>query len=415
MDQEQSTAQSPSERATYERQTPVRPPFWTRLPVILIGTAALGFLLFFGFGYLVESFTHESTDDAFLDADYASVAPRVSGQVKQVHVQTNQKVQAGDLLVEVDPRDLQVQVDQKQAALKAAQANVDLLRASVELFRTQIAAAEATAKQSAAETAASEATAERAKADLRRAQELMTNHTISPQEFDTARAIAVSAEASLRAAKEKAASDQAKVGQTQAQLEAGIKAYQRGEAQSAQAEWDVRAAELNLSYARINAPSDGYVTKKAVEDGDYVQIGQKLMAIVPPKLFVTANFKETQLKHIHTNQPVRISIDSVRGGVVPGHVQSIMAGSGARFSLLPPENAVGNYIKVVQRVPVKIVFDRPPEASHVLGPGLSVVPSIHTTSFEIPEVVIGVAAAVIAVALGLLWSRAARRRRVNLA
>ncbi len=415
MDQaERSTAQSPSEQTSYERQKAARPPLWTRLPVIVLGTAALGFLLFFGMGYLVESFTHESTDDAFLDADYVSLAPRVSGQVQKVFVASNQRVKAGDLLVEIDPRDLQVQVDQKQAALKAAQANVDLLRASVELFRTQIASAEATAKQSAAETAASQATAERANADLRRAQVLMTNHTISPQEFDTTRAAAASADASLRAAQEKAASDQAKVGQTQAQLEAGIKAFQRGEAQSAQSEWDVRAAELSLSYARIAAPIDGYVTKKAVEDGDYVQVGQKLMALVPPSLFVTANFKETQLKHIRTNLPVRISIDSVQHGVFPGHVQSIMAGSGARFSLLPPENAVGNYIKVVQRVPVKILFDRPLEAGHVLGPGLSVVPSIHISSFEIPEVVIGVAAIVFSVALGLLWSQAARRRRAGM-
>lgn len=412
MDQsERRTAQSPSEQTTYETPKPARPPLWTRLPVIVVGTAVLGLLLFLAIGYLAESLTHESTDDAFLDADYTSLAPRVSGQVRRVLVDSNQRVKTGDLLVEIDPADLQVQVDQKRAAFKAAQANVDLLRASVELFRTQIASAEATAKQTAAEAGASEATAQRATADLRRAQELMTNHTISPQEFDNARAAAVSSGASLRAAREKAASDQAKVGQTQAQLEAGIKAYQRGEAQSAQAEWDVRAAELNLTYARITAPAEGYVTRKAVQDGDYVQVGQKLMALVPTSLYVTANFKETQLKHIHTNQPVRITIDSVQHGVFPGHVESIMAGSGARFSLLPPENAVGNYIKVVQRVPVKIVFDRPLEAAHVLGPGLSVVPSIHVTRIEIPEVVIGVAAIVLAVAVGLLWSQAARRRR----
>ncbi len=416
MDQvERPTAATPPRETNSDNQRRARPPLWTRLSIIVLGTAFLGVLLFFGLAYLLESLTHESTDDAFLDADYVSLAPRVSGQVKRVYVESNQKVETNQLLVEIDPRDLQVQVDQKQAALKAAQANVELLRSSVELFRTQIASAEATAKQSQAETAAAQATAERANADLRRAQELMTNHTISPQEFDTSRAVATAADANLRAAQEKAASDQAKVGQMRAQLEAGIKAYQRGEAQSAQAEWDVRAAELNLSYARITAPTAGYVTKKAVEDGDYVQIGQKLMAIVPTELFVTANFKETQLKNIRTNQPVRISIDSVQHGIFPGHVQSIMAGSGARFSLLPPENAVGNYIKVVQRVPVKILLDKPLESGHVLGPGLSVVPSIHVASFEISKAVIAVAAVVFALVIGFLWSRAARRRKMGTA
>jgi membrane fusion protein, multidrug efflux system len=415
MDQvERRTTDAPSQEPANPIQKPARPPFWTRLPVIVLGTAVLGLMLFFGLVYLVDSLTHESTDDAFLDADFASVAPRVSGQVKQVYVGSNQKVSADDLLLEIDPRDLQVQVDQKQAALKAAQANVDLLRASVELFRTQIASAEATAKQTAAEAAASQATAERSNADLRRAQELMTNHTISPQEFDTARTVAAAADANLRAAQEKATSDEAKVGQSKAQLEAGIKAYERAEAQSAQAEWDLRAAQLNLSYARVTAPISGHVTKKAVQNGDYIQVGQKLMALVPEELFVTANFKETQLKNIHTNQPVRVSIDSVRDGVFPGHVQSIMAGSGARFSLLPPENAVGNYIKVVQRVPVKIVFDRQPEAGHVLGPGLSVVPSVRTSSSEVPEVALVVAAIVLVLLVGFLWSRAARRRRAGL-
>ncbi len=412
MDQERSPAPPPAAQATAE--TPQRRPvaFWTRQPVIVLGTGLLALLLFFGLRYLVESLTHESTDDAFLDADYVSLAPRVSGQVKQVYVSSNQKVKAGDLLVEIDPRDLQVQVDQKQAALKAAQANVQLLQASVELFRTQIASAQATAKQSAAEVAASEATAERAEADLRRAQELMTNHTISPQEFDTSRAVATAADANLRAAREKAASDEAKVGQSRAQLDAGIKAYERAEAQSAQAEWDVRAAELNLSYSRITAPAEGYVTRKAVQDGDYVQVSQKLMALVPTNLYVTANFKETQLQKLRTNMPVRISLDSVRGGPFSGHVQSSMAGSGARFSLLPPENAVGNYIKVVQRVPVKIVFDTPPQADHVLGPGMSAVPSIHVTSFEVPEYALVLGALVLALVAGLGWARAARGRRL---
>jgi membrane fusion protein (multidrug efflux system) len=169
----------------------------------------------------------------------------------------------------------------------------------------------------------------------------------------------------------------------------------------------VQAAELNLSYARVAAPADGYVTKKAVESGDYIQVGQKLMALVPSDLYVTANFKETQVEHIRPGQPVRIVVDSVEGRVFAGHVDSIMAGSGARFSLLPPENAVGNYVKVVQRIPVKILFDEPVEAGHVLGPGMSVVPSVKVKGYEVSEAIVVAVAAVVALVFGALWWRAA--------
>ncbi len=386
--------------------------FWRRRPVIIVGTIVLGVLFFFGLQYLVESFTHESTDDAFLDADYVSLAPRVAGQVKRVYVESNQRVKEGDLLLELDPRDFQVQVDQKEAGLKAARANVELLKASVDLFRTQIASAEATAKQSAAEANASQATADRANADLKRAEDLIRNQTISPQEYDSAKAAATAAQANLAAAKQKALSDQSKVAQSQAQLQAGVRAYERAEAQAYQSDWDLKAAQLSLSYTRLTAPAAGYVTKKAVAEGDYVQLGQKLMALVPDQgIYVTANFKETQLQQLRPGQPARIDIDSVKGGPFAAHVDSIMAGSGARFSLLPPENAVGNYVKVVQRVPVKLVFNQPPVAGHVLGPGMSVVPSVHVTRFEIAEGIVLAVAIVLALMAGLLWWALAGRGR----
>jgi membrane fusion protein (multidrug efflux system) len=406
-----ATAEAPPGRRDDGNQKGPKRSFLSRVPVIVIGTLALSGLIFFGLSYLVESFTHESTDDAFLDADFVSIAPRVSGQVKTVHVASNQRIQAGEALLDLDSRDLEVAVEQKEAALKAAQANVQLVKASVDLFRTQIESAKATAKQSEAEAAASQATSENAQAELQRAQSLMTNHTISAQEFDTARAVATAAEANLRAAHEKANSDKAKVDQAQAQFEAGIKGYERAQAQTVQSEADLKAAQLNLSYAHITAPIAGYVTKKSVADGEYVQIGQKLMVLVPENLYVTANFKETQLKDLRTNQPASIKIDSVESGPLAGHVQSIMAGSGSRFSLLPPENAVGNFIKVVQRVPVKILFDAPLEAGHVLGPGMSVVPSVRVASFELSEgacIAIAVGAGLV---LGFLWWSATRRSR----
>jgi len=411
--EEATPSLAPSDGAREAAAADAKRSFWQRRPVVVVGTLILFGLLFYGMRYLAESLTHEWTDDAFLDANVISIAPKVPGQIKRVHVRNNQAVKEGDLLLEIDPRDLAVVLEQKQAALNAARANLDLLRASFELRRTQIATAEATTKQSAAEIAAAEAAAEKARADLKRAEELIHNNTISPQEFDSAKAAATAADATLKAAGERTTSDQSKVAEAKAQLETTRKALEWGGAQTHQAESDVQAAELNLSYARIEAPADGYVTKKAVENGDYIQVGQRLMALVPTDLYVTANFKETQVEHIHPGQPVKITIDSAGDRAFAGHVESIMAGSGARFSLLPPENAVGNYVKVVQRIPVKILFDEPVEAGHVLGPGMSVVPSVKVQGYEISETVVAIAAAVGALVVGVLWWRAGASRSVG--
>jgi membrane fusion protein (multidrug efflux system) len=404
-------ARSPSDGAREGVAADGKASFWRRRPVVVVGTLVLFGLLFLGLRYLAEGLTHESTDDAFLDGDVISIAPKVPGQVKKVPVKSNQTVKAGDLLVEIDPRDLAVQLEQKRAALNAARANLDLLKANFELRRAQIGTAEATTKQSTAEVAAAEATAEKARADLKRAEELIGNHTISPQEYDSGKATATAADANLKAARERTVSDQSKVTEAKAQLETSRKALDWGEAQVHQSESDVQAAELNLSYARVTAPADGYVTKKAVENGDYIQVGQKLIALVPSDLYVTANFKESQLEHIRPGQPVRITVDSVEGRAFAGHVDSIMAGSGARFSLLPPENAVGNYVKVVQRIPVKILFDEPVEAGHVLGPGMSVVPVVKVKGYEVSEAIVVVVAAVGALVVGVLWWRAAGTRK----
>jgi membrane fusion protein, multidrug efflux system len=392
------------------RPAAARRSFWKRRPVIAAGTLALAWLLFLALHYGVESFTHESTDDAFLNANVVSIAPRVAGQVKRVGVSDNQPVTAGQTLVELDPRDFEVQAAQKRAALKAAEANVKLLEASLQLLATQVATAQADAQQSEAEAAANEANANRAEADLKRAEGLFKNRTISPQEFDAARAAAVSAAATLKAGQEKTASNRAKISEAQAQLEAGRRAWERAQAQASQSGIDVQQADLNLSYTRIAAPQNGRVTRKAAEDGDYVQVGQRLMALVPDDLYVVANFKETELRRIRTGQPVRITVDSIGSRVFAGRVDSIQAGSGAAFSLLPPENAVGNYVKVVQRVPVKILFDRPVEAGHVLGPGMSVVPSVQVAGFDVPDWIIAVPACLAALAAGFAWWRAANRR-----
>jgi membrane fusion protein (multidrug efflux system) len=382
---------------------------WKRLPAIVAGSLALAALFFLGLHYLAASLTHESTDNAFLDGNIVSIAPKVSGQVKKVFVDDNQPVKTGDVVAEIDPRDYEIQLSQKKSALGAAEANVKLVKASFELLGAQVETAGATAKQSEAEAAADRAKADRANADLKRAEDLNRRNIISPQEYDAAKSAAEAAEATWNATREKAASDRSKVTAAKAQLEAGRKAWDRAIAQADESKVDVQQADVNLSYTRLTAPQDGRITRKAVEAGDYVQVGQKLMALVLNDLWVTANFKETQLKNIRTNQPVRIRIDSVSGKTFSGRVQSIQSGSGAAFSLLPPENAVGNYVKIVQRVPVKIVFDSSPQTDHVLGPGMSVVPAVHVTRFEIPDVVIAVIAILLAALVGLLWKKLADR------
>ena len=247
---------------------------------------------------VAKSFSHESTDNAFLAADIVSIAPKVSGQVKQVFVNDNQDVKAGDPLVQIDSRDFDTALAQKHAALVAANANTNLIAASFQMLGVQVTTAEATARQSAAQAAADQATADRAAADLKRAEDLIAQKTISPQEYDLARTTAESATNTLQASKAKAASDLSKIDEAKAELEAGWAAFERSLAQADQAQVDVQQADLSLSYTRVVAPQCGRITRKAVAPGDFLQVGQQVMAIVPTNLWVVANFKETQLRKI---------------------------------------------------------------------------------------------------------------------
>ena len=357
---------------------------------------------------VASSFSHESTDDAFLAGDIVSIAPRIAGQVKEVFVQDNQTVKRGDPLVQIDPRDFDTALAQKKAAEVAADSNTNVIVATFKMLNVQVAAAEATAKESDAQAGADQARADKANADLKRAEDLIERKIISPQEFDSAKAAAQSATNTLAASVDKAASDRQKVGEAQAELEAGWAGLERALAQAKEAGVDVDLAALSRSYTLIPAPVDGRVTRKAVEPGDYLQVGQQLMAIVPNNIWVVGNYKETQLKKIRVGQPVEITVDSVGGRKFSGRVQSIQAGSGAAFSLLPPENAVGNYVKVVQRVPVKITFDNAVEAGHVLGPGMSADPSVQVSA-EIPEVGVVIVAIVLAAGIGFFWWRSASK------
>jgi len=382
---------------------------WKQRPVVVVGVLVLAVVFYFGLHQLVVSFTHESTDNAFIESDLVSVAPRVAGQVTTVHVLDNQLVRSNDLLVEIDAASFAIALAQKRTTAAAQDANVKTVLAVDELMRKKVATAEASARKAKADADASEASASRAQADFQRMAELLKQKTISPQEFDAAQAANRTAQADLASARENVLVEDSKVDEARAQFVAAESEVGLATSQWEGAQTNVASAELDLSHTRIFAPCDGRVTRKAVVTGNYVQVGQPVMAIVPQDVWVVANFKETQLGSLRTNQPVVISVDSIGGKSFAGHVQSIQAGSGAAFSLLPPENAVGNYVKVVQRVPVKILFDQALPADRVIGPGMSVVPAVRVSDFTVPDFVIAMAAALLALVVGFFWWRATGR------
>ncbi|MGO8835847.1 MAG: HlyD family secretion protein [Limisphaerales bacterium] len=358
-------------------------------------TAALAGLLYVALFYLNSFLTQESTDDAFIEGHVVSVAPRVAGQVLTVRVLDNQFVHSNDLLVEIDPATYAMTTAQKQSSADAQESSYKAALAALDLMSVKVVTAQATADQSKADADAAAATDARAQADFQRNQELRNQNTISAQEFDAAQAAAREADANLIAARQKAAADASKISEARAQLDATKAAVGMALAQFRQAQTTVQSAQLDLSYTKIFAPADGRVTRKAVEAGDYVQTGQTLLSIVPNDVWVVANFKETQLKHMKPGQRAMVSIDALDRSFA-AHVDSVQAGSGAAFSLLPPENATGNYVKVVQRVPVKIVFDEPLPADHTVGPGLSVVPDVSVGALSLPRWALAVAAILLA-------------------
>ncbi len=363
---------------------------------IWLAAIVLAGLLYFGLSYLVNTFTHEATDDAFIAGHVVSIAPRVAGQVTAVLVRDNQMVRSNELLLALDPADYAMTSSQKNSAAEAQTANYQTVLAALELMQAKVATAKAVASESQADADAAEATSTRAKADFARAQDLRKQNTTSAQEFDSAQAAAQEAEANLSSARQKALADASKITEAEAQLAATKSAVSMALAQSHSAQKDALAAQLDLSYTKIFAPCDGRITRKSVEAGDYVQTGQQLMSIVPEEVWVVANFKESQLEKMSPGQPATVEIDALGGKKFRAHVDSVQAGSGAAFSLLPPENATGNFVKVVQRVPVKIVFDEPLPAGHVFGPGLSVTPSVQVSKFALPAWVIALAAIVLA-------------------
>jgi membrane fusion protein, multidrug efflux system len=386
--------------------------FWSSPLFFFLAALVLAGLLFFGLKYLIAAFTSESTDDAFIAGHIVSIAPRIAGQVSAVYVVDNQLVRSNDPLVEIDPSDYAITVAQKETAAQSQDANFRTVVAAYELMRSKVTTAKASAQKAEADTASAEATAKKAQSDFERSQDLLKQKTISQQEYDTELAANTKAQADLKSAQENVVEEISKVDEADKQLAAVFAEKDMAFSQYTESRTNVAAAQLNLSYTKIFAPADGRVTRKAVEAGDYLDAGQQIMSLVPSDVWVVANFKESQLKKMQPGQKVTVVIDALGGREFRAHVDSIQAGSGAAFSLLPPENATGNFVKVVQRVPVKIVFDEPLPADHTIGPGLSVAPSVQTSSFFVPDFVTAIAAIILAIAMTILL-RFILQRRAN--
>ncbi len=343
---------------------PAAPPKSQRRPWVwaLLGAAAVA-ATGVGIAYYLHSLSFESTDDAFIDGHVVPVSSRVSGHVAKVCVEDNQLVKEGDLLAELDPSDFETRLAAAEAALQAA-------RATSKARATGIAAAGADWEQSKADLAAAEAREVNANARLRRVAALVPDHAASQESLDEATAVSHVAHADVTAMREKINAKQSAIEQAKSAAKAAESGVQQAEA-------ELKQATLNHSYTKIFAPIAGHVTRKSVEAGAFVQVGQPLLALVDPAVWVLANFKETQLAKMRPGQPVVITVDTHPDVRFAAHIDSLQRGSGARFSLLPPENATGNYVKVVQRVPVKIVFDDLKQIEQYgLGPGMSVVPTV---------------------------------------
>jgi membrane fusion protein (multidrug efflux system) len=377
---------------------------------LIAGLIVLAIVGFFVWRYLGS---YESTDDAQIDGHVNSISARVSGHVIKLNVQDNQYVDAGTVLVEVDPTDYQVAVQRAQADYNDAKATAEAAAVDVPITSvsttSQISSADADVvnaqagikaalqqfEAAKANLAQADANDVKAQNDLGRYKQLVDKQEISQQQYDQAVAASKASAAGVLAARAQADAAQSQVTQAEGKL-IQAQASQRNaatgpkqlsvmqaRAQSAEAaalrkKADLDQAILNLQYTKIIAPVTGIVSDRTVEVGQNVQAGQELMKVIPldeKDLWVTANFKETQLRDMKAGQKVTVCVDAT-GKCYKGHVDSVAGASGARFSLLPPENATGNYVKVVQRIPVKIIFEPGEIKEHELRPGMSVEPKV---------------------------------------
>ncbi len=341
-----------------------RPLFWLILIPLVLALIAGGTL------YYLHARQYESTDDAFVDAHIVRIAAQNAGQIVQIAELDNRHVDAGRLLAVIEPSG-------PEAQLAQAQANVEQARAQYQQSVAQIGSAVASRRQAEAQARGPLADAIKAQQDLARYQALLRldPNAVAAQQLDQARAAARSTAADARAARRQ-------VDSAQAQVTVAERAARAAQAGIGAREAQVKQAGVTLGDLRLTAPVSGQIVNRQVNLGSYVAPGTQLMALVPDEMWVTANFKETQLTLMKIGQPVEIKVDAYPGVTFRGHVDSVQRGAGQAFALLPPQNATGNYVKVVQRVPVRIAFDHdrdrndPDPRRYPIGPGMSVIPTV---------------------------------------
>jgi membrane fusion protein (multidrug efflux system) len=328
---------------------------------LLVGTAGGAY---YGYDYWTTGRYLVSTDDAYVKTDSTIVAPKVSGYVAEVAVEDNQAVKTGDVLARIDDRDFRAALDQARADVTAAEASIHNLGAEINMQGAAVAEAKA-------QLAATQASLTFAQADAARYRDLARTGAGTVQKAEQSEAARAEAAALLTR-------DEAAVVSAERRVAVLQTAREQAEAQAEHARAVARQAELNLSYTTIAAPIDGTVGARTLRVGQYVTAGTQLMAVVPlHSVYVVANFKETQLSDVRPNQPVEVEVDGYPGAKWKGRVDSLAPASGLEFALLPPDNATGNFTKIVQRIPVKIVFDDP-EQGGALRAGMSVEPTIDT-------------------------------------
>ncbi|MGN6494694.1 MAG: HlyD family secretion protein [Agriterribacter sp.] len=309
--------------------------------------------------------SHEVTDNAQVDADISPVISRVAGYVKEIRFKDNQLVKAGDTLVILDDRDFKIKVQQAEAALAATKTLVNVSEYAVLESKSNIATAKANVE-------AAKVKVWKTTEDFNRYKNLYDDHAITKAQFDAAKAEKESAEAALLVAQTQMPVINKRISTNQQQVDAAS-------SNLAPKESDIEYAKLQLSYTVITAPADGIVSKRNVQLGQLVQAGQSLVSVVNDKgLYITANFKETQMEHLKPGEKVDVTVDAYPDKPVQGSVESFSGATGAKFSLLPPDNATGNFVKVVQRVPVRIKLDAAQEFLNLLRPGMSVKVVVHT-------------------------------------
>lgn len=340
---------------------------------LLVGIIAIVSVYF----YIQYKSTHITTDDAFIEGDIYTIASKVPGTIKNIYVKSNQFVKKGDLVLEIDAADLAVKVLEASSSLNVEKAKIAEIDARIEAAKRQLDDAKAKADAIIAVNELQTANLEQAEKDKARAEALLRSDAMPKEKYEKAITAYKVAVAQVKAATEGVKSYLLTV-ETQKSVIKQAEAAKTSQLSSIkQKEAILETASLNAGYTKLYAPADGYITKKSAENGNQIQAGQPLMALVSlDGVHVIANYKETQLEKVRPGMKVEMKVDTYPGKKFQGKVESIMAGTGAAFSLFPAENATGNFVKVVQRIPVKILFDKNADPEHVLRVGMSVVPTI---------------------------------------